>query len=112
MVKVTNNAKGARGAYNAAGELVMIEPGQSADIDLPKGHKLYDGLSAGRAAAASDDDGPKALSAMNKAELLEAAEADGVTSFDKDGTDTAIGEGTNKEIAAAIQAKRAAAPTS
>lgn len=56
MVKVTNNAKGPRGLYRADGELVMIEPGQSFDGELAKGHKLYEGLTSGKATAAAADD--------------------------------------------------------
>jgi hypothetical protein len=105
MAKVTNTAKGPRGFYTADGGLVMLEPGESFEGELAKGD-LYEGLKSGAAATSSE---PKALSAMNKAELLETASSEDVQTFDKDGTETPIAEGTNKEIAAAIEAKRAAA---
>jgi hypothetical protein len=60
-------------------------------------------------ATASIADAPT-LSGKNKAQLLEIAEAEGVTSArDADDNEIAIGEATNPQIIAAIEAKRSGA---
>ncbi len=104
MAKVTNNASGPRGLYRADGALVMLEAGQSFDGDLADG-ALYEGLVKGGGKAPADADEPKALSAMNKAELLEAGEGIELA-LDADGNPIPFADATNKQMAAAIQAKR------
>lgn len=132
MTKLTNNASGPRSVHTTDG-YVTIMPGQtSADLDIseadlkainaagvldeadvdpsaPRSIPGYPNLSLPPATnttvapseEASKEEGPKPLTRMNKAELTTAAEAEGVEI--KDGA-------SNKEIAAAIQAKRDAAP--
>jgi hypothetical protein len=77
-VSIKNIARGARGVRTAAGELVMIEPGASAELDLAAserkdaeatGYFLF-----GDAAEADPDD----LNALKKADLVAIAEAEGV----------------------------------
>jgi predicted Zn-dependent protease len=107
MAKTTvhNISTGARGIRDVNGTLVMIERGQSAEVDISAEEKS-DGKATGwfkfGGAAASADDGEeegKPLSRMNKTELLETAEAEGVE----------IEEGaTNAQIVEAIEKKRAA----
>jgi hypothetical protein len=92
MAKVTNISTGPRGAY-LNGHLVMAERGQTIEADdyAPEWFKA--------ASAASESDEPKALSKMNKAELLDTAKAEGV----------AVEDGaTNSEIVAGIEKGRAA----
>jgi hypothetical protein len=49
---ITNTAEGARGVELADGTTLYIEPGQTVeDVDVASGHKLYEGLEAGDAAA-------------------------------------------------------------
>jgi hypothetical protein len=50
MTKVTNTAEGPRGVETDAGT-VFVEPGQTVDIEIKKGHELYAGLEKGEAAA-------------------------------------------------------------
>jgi len=51
MTKITNTAAGPRGVLLGDGTTFFIEPGETADLDVAKDHKLYDGLEAGEAAA-------------------------------------------------------------
>ena len=95
MATITNTAEGPRGVLLADGTTHYVEPGATVDLDVAKGHDLYDGLVEGE----GGDDGDKPLSQMNKAELLATAEAEGV----------AIEDGaTNAAIKQAIEAARAA----
>lgn len=116
MASVKNTSSGPRGIRTASGDLVMIDAGQSASGDFSaaeiKDFKAALAFEAGGAPAAEEEaasDEPKALSAMNKSELLEAAQADGVTTaLDADGKDVPVAEATNKQIAAAVEKARAA----
>jgi hypothetical protein len=51
MRKITNTAQGPRGVLKLAEGTVFIEPGQTVDVEVAKGHKLYEGLESGEAAA-------------------------------------------------------------
>ena len=51
MTKVTNTAEGPRGVLTADGRTVYVEPGETVEIEIADGHKLYDGLEKGEAAA-------------------------------------------------------------
>lgn len=51
MAKITNTAEGPRGVLTADGTTVYVEPGETIEVDVAKGHKLYDGLEEGEAAA-------------------------------------------------------------
>jgi hypothetical protein len=50
LTKITNTAEGPRGVETDNGT-VYVEPGQTVDVDVKKGHELYDGLEEGEAAA-------------------------------------------------------------
>jgi hypothetical protein len=51
MTKITNTASGARGVRTNQG-LVMVEPGQTVDVELADNEdELYEGLEKGAAAA-------------------------------------------------------------
>jgi hypothetical protein len=51
MTKITNTASGARGVRTTQG-LVMVEPGQTVDVELADNEDdLYEGLEKGAAAA-------------------------------------------------------------
>lgn len=112
---VKNTAKGARGLRTKGGDLVMIEPGQSAsgdfsDQEVRDFKAMLKAETAPAAVEADDDDAeePKALASMNKTELLKVAGDEEVTTaLDGDGKEVAIGEATNKQIVAAIEKKRA-----
>lgn len=104
MAKITNTAEGPRGVDTADGVTVFIDPGQTADVEVAKGHKLYDGLVEGSAAAKSAAKAaatePKPLAKMNKTELTAVAAAEGVAVEDGD---------SNSTIVEAIEKVRAAA---
>jgi hypothetical protein len=86
MPKVKNISDGPRGAYNGR-ELVMAERGQTIEAD-DYAAEWFEEVG----------DAPKHLSQMNKTELLELAEVEGVE----------VEEGaTNPAIREAIEAKRA-----
>lgn len=109
MTKVTNTAVGPRGVITKDGNTVYLEPGESADLELHPDHDLYEGVKKGAAGKEAASNEPKALSAMNKAELLHAAAADGVTTaLDGDDKEVPVAEASNKQIAAAIEKARAA----
>lgn len=102
MTKITNTAAGPRGVETDAGT-VFIDPGQTADIEVKKGHKLYDGL----VEASSED---KALKSMSKDDLVKLAGDLGVaTATDKDGNDVAVADATKDQLVAAIEKARATA---
>jgi hypothetical protein len=50
MTKVTNTAEGPRGVETEDGT-VFVDPGQTVDVEIKKGHELYPGLEKGEAAA-------------------------------------------------------------
>jgi len=103
MTKVTNTAAGPRGVILADGSTHYLEAGETADLDLHKDHDLYEGVEKGGPKAKANEDPskeePKALSKMNKAELLETAKAEGVAVAD---------DASNKDIADAIAKAREA----
>lgn len=80
MAKTTirNIAPGARGVRDTDGNLVMIEPGQSAELELSvderKDAEAGGSFIFGDAAEADPND----LNALKKADLLAIAEAEGV----------------------------------
>lgn len=67
MAKVTNMAGGARGVRTSDG-LVMVEPGQTVEVELAKGEELYEGLV----------EGPGGVDNMSKAELRQHMDARGI----------------------------------
>jgi hypothetical protein len=73
MAKITNTASGPRGVHTNNG-LVMVEPGQTVDVELAKGEELYEGLVAG--AGAFDN--------MTKAELIAHMDERGIAHDDGD----------------------------
>ena len=114
MATVKNTASGARGIRDGDGNLVMIEAGQSATGDFPasevKDFNAARKLEGGQQAAEeTDNNEPKALSAMNKADLLKTAADETVTTaLDDDGKEIPVADATNKQIAAAIEKAREA----
>lgn len=81
MAKTTirNVAPGPRGVRTKGGDLVMLEAGESQDLDLEAG-ELEDAKASGHftfGAAAEAD--PDDLNALKKADLVTIAEAEGVT---------------------------------
>jgi hypothetical protein len=70
MTKITNTASGARGVRTKDG-LVMVEPGQTVDVDLAKGEELYEGLVEASSQAA-------ALKSLSRDDLFGIASAEGV----------------------------------
>lgn len=77
--KLRNIALGARGVHTTDGSLVMIEKGETAELDLSDS-ELRDAKATGYFAFgdAADAD-PDDLNALKKADLLAIAEAEGVT---------------------------------
>jgi hypothetical protein len=73
MAKITNTASGPRGVRTSNG-LVMVEPGQTVDVDLAKGEELYEGLVEG--AGGFDN--------MTKAELIAHMDERGIAHDDGD----------------------------
>lgn len=94
-VRLRNTAGGARGVRDVGGNLVMIEPKAAATLTLSD-RELEDAKATGYFEL-DGESGEPALGSMNKAELLETAEAEGVTV--EDGA-------TKADIVAAIEAKR------
>lgn len=76
-VSIKNIAPGARGVRDTDGNLVMIEPNATAELDLSAGERKDAEASGyflfGDAADAGDD-----LNALKKADLVAIAEAEGV----------------------------------
>jgi hypothetical protein len=100
MTKITNTAPGARGVWTPTG-LVMVDPGQTVDVEVADGEDLYEGLVAA-------DSEEKALAKMNKDELLALANDAGVTvAKDKAGNDVAVADATKAQLIEAIEAARA-----
>lgn len=66
-MKITNTAAGPRGVETETGT-VFVEPGQTVDVEVVKGHELYEGLV----------EGEKTLDKLSKAELTAIADAEGV----------------------------------
>lgn len=114
MATVKNTAKGPRGIRNSNGDLVMIEAGQSVTGEFPasevKDFNAARKLELGEQPTAEEvENAPKALSAMNKAELLKTAADEDVTkALDGDNKEIAVADATNPQIVAAIEAKRSA----
>jgi hypothetical protein len=71
MTKITNTAPGPRGVETDAGT-VFIEPGATVDVDVKKGHQLYEGL----VEASSEE---AALKSLTRDELIARAQASGIT---------------------------------
>lgn len=75
---IRNIALGARGVYGSDGQLVMIEPGETQELDLTAAERKDVEASGyflfGDAAEADPDD----IKALKKADLLAIAEAEGV----------------------------------
>jgi hypothetical protein len=77
-VSIRNISEGPRGVYNADGGLVMIEKGETAELDISAAERKDAEASGyflfGDAAEADPND----LNALKKADLLAIAEAEGV----------------------------------
>jgi hypothetical protein len=100
MTKLTNTAAGPRGVETDNGT-VFLEPGETRDVDVRKGHQLYDGL----VEASSQD---KALKSLNKDELLAIAGDEGIATVRDGENDVPVAEATKAQLVDAIEAKRAA----
>jgi hypothetical protein len=99
MTKITNTAAGPRGVETDAGT-VFIDPGETVELDVVKGHKLYDGL----VEASSDE---KALKSLSKEDLVRLAGDAGVEIKDGDGNAVAHADATKAQLVEAIEASRA-----
>lgn len=103
MTKVTNTSNGPRGIHNASGDVVMLEAGQSADIDLADGEDEGEWFSFGDDPLDHDGNGKKGgakfpgLTGKTKDELLAIAADEGVTVED---------DATNDDIKSAIELSR------
>jgi hypothetical protein len=100
MTKITNTAAGPRGVETDSGT-VFVDPGQTVDVDVAKGHQLYDGL----VEASSDD---KALKSLNKDELLKIAGDAGIATIGEGDAAIAVADATKAQLVDAIEASRAA----
>ena len=121
LFTVKNVQEGLRGLWSD-GVLTYVEPGGSVQADLSDAdHKVavatgYFEFSGGvldhdrnGANGGSLPDAPPALTGKNKDDLLVIAKAEAVAiAKDADGKDIPIADATNKQIADAIAAKRAA----
>jgi hypothetical protein len=88
MTKITNTASGARGVRTDQG-LVMVEPGQTVDVELAKNEELYEGLA----------EGAGGIDSMKKADLIAICDAEGIAHDDSD---------SRADLIAKIEAARAA----
>jgi hypothetical protein len=100
MVKLTNTAAGARGVETEGGT-VFLDPGETRDVDVLKGHKLYEGL-----VEASNEE--QALNKLGKDDLVKLAGDAGAVVNDKDGNPIAHADATKAQLIDAIEAARSA----
>jgi len=101
MVKLTNTAAGPRGVETDTGT-IYLEPGETRDVDVKKGHQLYDGL----VEASSSE---KALKSLNKDELVAIAGDEGIATVSVGEEDVPVADATKAQLVDAIEASRAAA---
>lgn len=73
MVKLTNTAEGPRGVLLADETTRYLEAGETAELDVAEGHKLYEGIVEGDGGAGGDG-----LDKLNVADLTDKATELGV----------------------------------
>jgi hypothetical protein len=100
MTKLTNTAAGPRGVETDEGT-VFLEPGETRDVDVKKGHDLYDGI-----VEASTSE--KALKSLNKDDLLTIASDEGIATVRDGDNDGPVVDATKAQLVDAIEAARAA----